>query len=159
VDTSSAIGVPTLIPTLPIKSRIENIVHGTEHSFITLRTESSLVYSFGNNIFGQLGVGDLLNRQRPELISGIWNVKHISAGSSHSLLCNSNGTLYSFGSNENGELGLLDTLYRMKPTQVDMKSIRIVMTAAGNRHSLILDDNWNVYSFGMNRVRNSLYSD
>ncbi len=41
---------------------------------------------FGNNEYGQLGLGDTINRNVPTLIPNLNNVKEISAGSFYSMV-------------------------------------------------------------------------
>jgi alpha-tubulin suppressor-like RCC1 family protein len=48
---------------------------------------------------GQLGLGDLLDRNYPKIIPGLNNIIQVSAGYQHSLVLHNNGSVYSFGLN------------------------------------------------------------
>jgi alpha-tubulin suppressor-like RCC1 family protein len=58
------------------------------------------VFSFGNNQFGQLGLGDVINRHLPSLVPSLSNIVKISSGGYFSLALNNNGKVFSFGKNE-----------------------------------------------------------
>jgi hypothetical protein len=63
-------------------------------------TEKGCVYSWGDNSFGQLGVGDNEYREIPTII--LLNdiiIEKISCGESHSLLPSRDGDIYAFGEN------------------------------------------------------------
>jgi alpha-tubulin suppressor-like RCC1 family protein len=61
-------------------------------------TESGCVYSWGNNNWGQLGVGDNENREIPTLvILKDIIIEKISCGPKHSLLLSRDGDIYAFG--------------------------------------------------------------
>lgn len=47
------------------------------------------LYTFGRNNFGQLGLGDTLDRWTPTLVTGFDNVTHASAGRDHILFIDS----------------------------------------------------------------------
>jgi len=65
------------------------------------------IYCWGQNISGELGTGDTVNKTTPTSVFRLDpNVKSISAGEDHSVALRSNGeNLYGWGSNEGGQLG------------------------------------------------------
>ena len=76
----------------------------------------------------------------------------ISAGDNHSLLLDKQGDVYSFGNNGSGQLGrqtLKDNSAQI-PTKIPELN-NIIAMSAGSLHSLLLDKQGNVYSFGDNR--------
>ena len=111
------------------------------------------VYSFGNNYSGQLGLGPgEVGVNVPTEILGI-AAKAISTGYTHSLISDINGKVYSFGKNLFGELGLIPVvgmdLDVNKPTEIiGLTGIKDV--SAGVGHSMILNVDGTVYSFGAN---------
>ena len=136
--------IPTLIPD------IDNIIQvsaGREFSLIL--NDKGYVYSFGRNQYGQLGQGHNRNLNKPTLIGNISDIIQISAGGHHSLLLDKNGYVYSFfGANGAGQLGLGDDIDKSIPTLI-AKLENIIMVSCGNAHSLVLNKNGKVYSFGM----------
>jgi hypothetical protein len=89
--------------------RIVMISCGFLHSMAL--TECGHVYSWGNNEFGQLGIGNTENSNEPKFVAVIDEnkcnvfIENISCGSYHSLLLSSDANIYAFGRNKSGELG------------------------------------------------------
>lgn len=68
-------------------------------------TDGANVWCWGNNKYGQLGVGDTAARRAPTAVQGLaGTILHISAGSMHSCVSTS-VAVYCFGSNALGQLG------------------------------------------------------
>jgi uncharacterized repeat protein (TIGR01451 family)/CSLREA domain-containing protein len=105
-------------------------------------------------------------RETAASVGSLSDVDAIAAGNSYSLALGTNGAVYSWGANWYGQLGVAatsttcttffsspDTTYdascRPVPTQVSGLS-GIVAIAAGDHHSLALDGDGNVYSWGAN---------
>jgi E3 ubiquitin-protein ligase HERC4 len=68
-------------------------------------TNNGLVYSWGNNQYGQLGLGNNEDVNKPNLIDvpGV-SFREISCGMRHSLLLSQDGSIYGFGCNEYNQL-------------------------------------------------------
>ena len=134
---------------ISILSGVKAISAGGFHSLVLLKNGD--VYSFGANDNGQLGLGDTVNRSTPTKIPTLSGVKAISTGWHHSLVLLKNGDVYSFGRNWDGQLGLDSyILYFATPTKIPTLS-EVKAISAGGRHSLVLLENGDVYSFGRNR--------
>jgi alpha-tubulin suppressor-like RCC1 family protein len=146
--------VPTLMTSL-ILDEIIAIASRQDHSL--LLNKQGRVYSCGNNGKGQLGRGELkvnFDQSLPLLISSlkIGSIIAISAGGSHSLICNSHGQVFSFGDNHYGQLGLGDRNNRSIPTLIThYGSEKIIAISAGRAHSLLLNSHGQVFSFGHHR--------
>jgi hypothetical protein len=130
--------VLTQIPYIKAK----NIVSGY-HSFIIDLDDN--IWGFGENYYGQLGLGDQNNRNAPVQIPNI-KAKSVACESQHSILIDLDDNVWSFGSNEYGQLGLGDENNRNTPTQIP--NIKALAVACGTLNTLILDINHNVWSFG-----------
>ena len=63
------------------------------------------MYVFGNNEFGQLGLGDTDNRNKPIKHPSLSNIIDISKGN-HSFVKTSNNEIYAFGYNRCSQLGI-----------------------------------------------------
>lgn len=77
----------------------------------------------------------------------------IAAGNTHSAILNDKGQLWTFGSNAYGQLGHGDTFQKNGPTKIDFNnggSSEIVAVAAGGKHTLFIDEQGQVWSFGSN---------
>jgi hypothetical protein len=138
-----------------------NIICGEKNSFIRLQSNiDSLnhLYAFGDNSFGQLGLGDTIDRNtatRVETIeTDISNVILMSSGYNHSLVFGNYGIspdisykLLGFGKNDSGQLGLGDVSDRYYPTDVSFRDYDIsnsipasliVSIGCGKNHTAII---------------------
>ncbi|CAG9329678.1 unnamed protein product [Blepharisma stoltei] len=87
------------------------------------------------------------------------NIKKISIGKMHALIITKKGKLYSVGDNTYGELGEPRNVRgRDRPATIEFfnnwgrvcKGFQIIDCEAGCRHSIILDNMGNIYTFGDN---------
>jgi alpha-tubulin suppressor-like RCC1 family protein len=77
------------------------------------------IYVWGDNSVGQLGLGDVINRSTPTLLSTGLSFSEIVLEPTVSFGKTTNGKLYAWGNNSNfGELGLGDMINRSTPTLV-----------------------------------------
>jgi len=116
--------------------------------------DKGALYMWGKNDFGQLGLGDFLNRKLPVLIEKFKDSKvtKISCGGDHSLCVLESGEVFVFGSNEHKQLGLLNGKKINEPqnlTKLIKEDTKFIDAKAGRLHSNILDDQGRVYSMGM----------
>ncbi len=120
-----------------------NIIAGSYRSYmITSRNE---VYTMGSdvNIFVNL-------TNVPTLIPYLNNIVEISAKFMHLLLLDSNGQVYIHGHNSHGQIAENDDkTYHETPILISGLN-NIIQISAGMTHSLMLDANGKVYSFGSN---------
>ena len=72
-------------------------------------SESGHVYSMGNNMYGQLGQGDKVNKSQdlPCLVESIqeYFISQVSCGLDHTLAISENGVAFAWGQGKNGQLG------------------------------------------------------
>ncbi len=127
--------------------KIKAIAAGYAHSL--LLDEDGFVWNVGYNEYGQLGHGDTIYHQdRPKRIDGVFQIKAIAAGCYHSLFLDEEGSVWSVGNNSSGQLGHGDTIYHQdRPKRID-GVFQIKAIAAGRGHSLLLDEEGFVWSFG-----------
>jgi len=134
--------IPTQIPNIKAKQ----IACGEQHSMIIDMNDN--VWSFGQNLDGQLGLGDgLFSFNKPIQIQNI-KAKQIACGGNFSMIIDTNSNVWSFGNNYKGQLGLGDKEKRNKPTQIP--NIKAKQISCGEYHSMIIDTDDNVWSFGFN---------
>jgi alpha-tubulin suppressor-like RCC1 family protein len=136
---------PTLITT-PM-GKIVTVSAGNFHSLFL--NSQGRVFSCGENAYGSLGLGHENIVSIPTLIEESEDIVAISAGGFHSLLLNSQGQVFSFGYGVMGQLGHGNTKNQLIPVLIDEPEIgQIVTISAGEKHSLILNSQGQVFSFG-----------
>ena len=89
--------------------KISNIVSGRNHTLAV--SNQGILYSWGANESGQLGINTDTNRYFPVQVKGenggdfLIDVILIGAGADHSIAVRTNGTVWSWGNNKYGQLG------------------------------------------------------
>ncbi|MBL0048900.1 MAG: T9SS type A sorting domain-containing protein [Bacteroidetes bacterium] len=113
-----------------------------------LRTNGTL-WSWGQNNYGQLGIGTTVNRISPLQI-GISNKwVSVASGGYHTLGIMSDGTLWAWGLNSNGQLGNGTNTDTLSPKQVGIEH-NWVSISAGENHSLALKSDGTLWAWGAN---------
>ncbi len=120
------------------------------HSLGIRASGQNTLWAWGNNTFGQLGLGDNgynTDRNTPApLNASHWNI--ITTGNNDSFAIN-NGALFAWGLDDYGRLGLGETTDRNTPTQVgtwsDWRAI-----AAGTNHTLGIRSDGTLWAWGWN---------
>jgi alpha-tubulin suppressor-like RCC1 family protein len=98
-------------------------------------TTSGVLYAWGRNEDGQVGVNDVINRSSPVQVGSGYAM--VSAGIDHMLAIKTNGTLWSWGVAATGRLGLNDTIARSSPTQVGaLTNWEYVSAGAESSHAI-----------------------
>ena len=122
--------------------------------FTICLSETFILYSFGRNTNGQLGLGnDEENYNSPQKIESLKDVEFVECGGFHVFCKTQNNQLFSWGSNTYGELGLGHTDEQYTPIQCSSPSLLnefIVDIKCGRDHTLILTSRNEVFSCGKN---------
>jgi ubiquitin-protein ligase E3 A len=86
-------------------ARVVAVACGADHTLAL--TATSVVFAWGANGCGQLGVGDTAPRRAPVVVSGLWGlpVVRLAAGGCHSAALTAAGALFTWGDNAWGQLG------------------------------------------------------
>jgi alpha-tubulin suppressor-like RCC1 family protein len=136
---------------------VTGIAAGKWHSLaLTLENGTTTVWAWGNNEFGQLGIGGNTSTSTPVEVEGALlglDVVAIAAGDRHSLaLTAENGTttVWAWGNNDFGQLGIGGTNGTSTPAQVLNLPNDVIAIAAGAFHSLALTSNGDIYAWGDN---------
>ena len=104
-------------------------------------TSKSFIFAWGNDEFGQLGLGK--NSYNPFYCTPRYtkysiNIKTIVCGQSHSIMKSEQGSVYVFGSNHYGQLGLPPVQSRRTPTLLPLsKHNSCWHVAAGAHHTIV----------------------
>jgi hypothetical protein len=135
------IDIPTLIPEI----RAKYVACGKLHT--VLIDINNNVWAFGFNKYGQLGLGDNINRNIPIQIPNI-KAKYVACGSMHTMIIDINNNVWAFGDNYKKQLGLGDNINRDVPTLIP--KIKAQSVSCGEFFTMIIDLNNNVWAFGNN---------
>ena len=121
-------------------------------------TEDGSLYAWGNNEYGQLGIGNFKKGylNKPVKVNINEPVKEIIVGHYSIYAVTKNGSLYSWGKNNEGQLGINSYEDTNIPTKVDIpepvKQIEIE-EAKYSRIVLTLTDNGSLYSWGYGKIK------
>ena len=133
-----------------VLSNVAAIAAGNYHSLALTRDGS--VWAWGDNCYGQLGLGDNDDRNTPQKIEVLSNVAAIVAGGYYSLALARDGSVWAWGDNEYGQLGLGTSgygTYEDTPRKVNVLS-NVAAIVAGGCHSLALARDGRVWAWGYN---------
>jgi alpha-tubulin suppressor-like RCC1 family protein len=140
-------------------SNIVKVAGGTAFT-MALRSDGT-VWTWGQNTYGELGVGNTTQFLAPRLVNGLSGVVDIAAGGEHGIALKSDGTVWAWGTNDFGELGT-NTTCSPSPCSgstvpVEVHGVgnsgflgNITAVAAGAHHGVALDRGGNVYVWGDN---------
>jgi alpha-tubulin suppressor-like RCC1 family protein len=126
------------------------VAAGFYYSYFLL--ENGTVFSVGQNNFGQLGVGDIVDRSTVQAIQSLFGITIVSVTSryhaNHGLFISNTSQVYATGYNARGQLGIGDTTNQNSPIRIASLN-SISMVAAGDAHSLFLTKSNQLYACGM----------
>ena len=109
----------------------------------------------GQNNFGMLGTGDIVNRGFFTKIGAFTDYVQVSSMNDFALLLRSNGTLWGMGVNTNGQLGDGTSIPKSSPVQVGSGSTW-TSVSAGMRASYAIKADGTLWSWGSNQVGGAL---
>jgi len=108
-------------------------------------------YGWGANEYGQVGDGTTSDRLTPSAISGLDGAATIVAGRYHSAAVTADGKVWTWGHNNFGQLGDGTATDRLAPAMVTGLTVgKITAIAAGEAHSMAVESNGYVWSWGDN---------
>lgn len=123
-------------------------------SFSVVLDGSGHVLAFGSDFYGEMGNGSISQTTpqfTPTRVQGLDSVVSIAAGNGHVLALKSDHTVWAWGQNDSGQLGNGGTANSPVPVQVSFPAgVQLVSIAAGLAHSMALDSNGNLWSWGNN---------
>ena len=118
-----------------------------------------MLYSYGSNSKGQLGLQDFKDRKVPCLNELLVNdgerIVDISCGYKHVIALGSSGKAFSWGNNCNGQCGIdIDGNFNT-PMYIDVKNkIKFIAICCGFRASFFMDDKREIYFCGKSGIYN-----
>ena len=126
-------------------------VDPTDESACYVITEDGALYVWGKNSYGQLGVGDEVNKNTPIKVTAInGKVMELIIGYSFSVYAIlEDGSLYAWGNNQSGILGVGDEANTNTPTKVNLPGkIKELITTGSSVYALMEDSS--LYAWGNN---------
>jgi len=133
---------------------VNKIQCGANYSIIQMK--NGISFGFGYNDFGQLGIGNEQQQNKPVELIAPSNERnnqfiHIFCGFSHNFGITNNGECYGWGSTTNGKLGLISNknnyyYYLTKPTRLKEAPLsksnnqfqRYIWFSCGTSHTIAL---------------------
>ncbi|XP_051982240.1 probable E3 ubiquitin-protein ligase HERC3 [Xyrauchen texanus] len=129
---------------------LAQISAGGDHTFAL--SLSGVVFGWGKNNAGQLGLGDITNKYTPTCVKSLNQKKtvFISCGEEHTAMLTKGGFVFTCGSGSFGQLGHNSLRDEYHPRLIaELMGSKVSQIACGQHHTLALSELYNViYSFG-----------
>lgn len=110
---------------------------------------ANLLFSWGNNSYGELGLGNRTARSSPVQIgTSSWTA--IAQGENFSAAIRTNNLLYVWGRNSYGQLAQSNTINRSSPVQVGISSWSALASMSQTRTMAALDSTKKLFVWGYN---------
>lgn len=139
---------PVLVDALQ-ERRIVQIACGSGHTVVL--TDEGEVFTWGRGDDGRLGHGDNGWKFVPRLVEELRgrNIRHVTCGSYHTAAVTVSGDLYTWGGGMYGKLGHGNETGHSTPYLVEsLKGLQVKQVACGSRHTVVLLENKDVYTWG-----------
>ncbi|XP_059410596.1 probable E3 ubiquitin-protein ligase HERC3 [Carassius carassius] len=128
---------------------LAQISAGGDHSFVL--SLSGVVFGWGKNSAGQLGLGDTTDRHVPTILNSLNGKKtvSISCGGEHTATLSKGGTVFTFGSGGSGQLGHNSFRDEHHPRVVaELWGSEVSQVTCGRHYTLVSVTSKLIYSFG-----------
>jgi len=143
-NTSSYRNTPTAVNISDVK---EIYFAPNNSSYVIALTNNGSVWAWGNNEYGQLGIGSTANRNVPTQVN-ITDVKNIYVYQGTVYALKNDGTLWAWGYNNYGQVGDGTTTNRTSPVQINIGNVKEVY--AYNNYVIALKNDGSVWAWGAN---------
>ncbi|XP_022841811.1 ultraviolet-B receptor UVR8-like [Olea europaea var. sylvestris] len=131
---------------------VKMITAGAEHTAAV--TEDGELYGWGWGRYGNLGLGDRIDRLIPEKVSSVEHEKIIlvACGWRHTISVSSSGSVYTYGWSKYGQLGHGDFEDHLIPHKLEaLHEHCICQISGGWRHTMALTTDGELYGWGWNK--------
>eukprot|EP00736_Rhodelphis_marinus_P005787 Rmarinus@m.6743 len=142
---------PREITTLK-KTAVIGVACGMAHTI--LLDVHGMVWGFGWNVHGQLGLGHKENMNAPiQIVDVEGPVTHVHCGAAHTVFVTDAGGIWTTGSGSTGQLGHGSTEDICRPRGIEtLKDKRVVCAYGGEEFTICLTSRQQVYSWGLNNA-------
>jgi alpha-tubulin suppressor-like RCC1 family protein len=110
--------------------------------------DTGTVSCWGNNSYGQLGIGVPGDQLTPALVTGITDAYDVVAGNVHTCMLHQDDAIQCWGFNRQGQLGPKGKEIQLKP--VGGPALKAIQLAAGAFHTCALKTDRTVWCWGSN---------
>jgi len=147
---------------LPVqKTTISPMVKTKGSHIVTLKTNGT-VWTYGQNTYGQLGIGTLDTQDSPREVTFEENTKivEIAVGENHSVALDENGNVWTWGRNNYYQLGVDNVSYSPNPIKITGLP-KVTKISAGNNSVMVVTEDNKLYAWGQNaygELANGTYS-
>ena len=143
-----------------VGTTISPMVETNSNHTVTLKTNGT-VWTFGNNTYGQLGIGTLNNEDEPHQVifgngtssgeteSPSIKIKQIAIGEFHSAALDTDGNVWTWGRNNYYQLGTQGGEYSVSPVKVTGIP-KVTRIASGNNSIMAITENNKLVVWGQN---------
>ncbi len=105
------------------------------------------LWVWGNNISGQLGLGDTVYRSSPTQLGALSAWSSVASSNNATMFIKADGALWATGANGTGKLGVGDTVQRSSPVQVGTLSVW-ASVSVGPNHTAAVKTDGTLWSWG-----------
>lgn len=119
-----------------------------DHTCVILSDQT--VSCWGENFYGQLGIGNNATQYSPVSVPGLTNIAEISLGFGHTCAINNTGSVWCWGFNVYGQLGINNTFDQNSPVLVEALS-NIVEISLGEYHTCARNTTGAIFCWGSNQ--------
>ena len=145
----SAVSIFLILVTGNAFSANQQIVAGYNHT-VALKSNGT-VLAWGNNAYGQLGDGTVIDRPLPTPVLGLTGVIKVAAGNYRTVALKSDGCLWTWGENTGGYLGIGSYDGNPHPEPILIQGFtNIIDIASGSLHTLALKSDGSLWAWGYN---------
>lgn len=122
------------------------------HAIHSAEIKGGVLWVWGKNTYGQLGLGDKKERTYHVKMTSDSNWVNVCVGSAHTIGLKSDGTLWAWGRNVFGQLGDGTKTDRLTPIQIGTDN-QWMAISAGDSYTLAIKSDGTLWAWGSNAFR------
>nr|CAB3264293.1 serine/threonine-protein kinase Nek9-like [Phallusia mammillata] len=139
----------SLVDGLPSKIKIKQVAVGQNH--VVVVAMDRVVYTWGDNSYGQLGHGNLETVPKPQLVEALKgkSIINVSCGANFSVFVSDNGIAMTCGDGQQGCLGHGDISRCTSPRLIEaLLPFDVMSVSCGDNHVIALGTDGIAYAWG-----------